>query len=98
MKITILINDFLLTAFFERKDRRFIQECRDALSDLLDVTGDIEIEDMNVDLIRKFIQREDRVLNRKMAVQRYIVIRAFVNWVNGAPPQRKAFVYRHPTF
>jgi hypothetical protein len=98
MKMTILINDFLLTAFFERKDRRFIQECRDALNDLLDVTGDIEMCDMSVELIKKFIKRENRCLKRRMAVQRYIIIRAFVNWANGSPLKRRTFVYRHPTF
>ena len=92
MKLTILIDDFLQTAYFERKSRRFTQECRDALSDFLDVTGDIDFKDITLDMIKAFIRRETRLLERKRAVRRYIVIRAFVKWASGFPSGQRPVV------
>jgi hypothetical protein len=57
MKLSYLVGEFVKSCWCERRSRRFFQECRDAQGDLLEVTGDIELSELNVELVKKFIQR-----------------------------------------
>lgn len=88
MKMSILVNDFLMTAYFERKSRRLTQECSIALHDLLNVTGNLELETLTVQQIRKFIIWVGRRHKCKVAMRRYIVVRSFIRWSYGSPPER----------